>query len=205
VSDESSDIPPVVEGELLDLETSTPAPLPREIKTRRGFRRLENITVDDIEKFLTHLAKTGLILQSAESCGLSYVTVNRLKKDEPVFKEMCDEAMEAYVESLEAAAHSRAVDGWEEPVFSQKLGTEIGRIQRFDSRLLELMLKRHRPEFREKFEGEIKVSGGVLIAPIAAATPEQWAQQFGGERLTQYGDDQPALPPADGTPGPNGQ
>jgi hypothetical protein len=188
--------PPVLEGELLgDAPDEKPQPLPITVKNRRGQRRLENITVEAIEEFLANLAKTGVLYSSAEDCGLAYFTINRLRKEEPDFEAMVQDALEAYRDVLVKEAHRRAVEGWEEPVFSQKLGTEIGRIQRYDSKLLELLLKRHIPEFREKFEGEIKVTGGVLIAPAQPANTEEWLKQYGtGRQELIAAPEKPALP-----------
>lgn len=195
MSDNSADNP--FEGEIVSSTTQEPAPFPQAIKTRRGFLRLEHVEVKHIEDFLDVLADTGLKKNSAERAGLSYMTVLRLEKQDEEFKTMVHEAMESYRESLQREAHRRAVDGWDEPVFSQKLGTQIGTVRKYDSKLLELMLKRHVPEFREKFEGEIKVTGGVLVAPLAAATAEDWAAKFGGDHIQEYST-QPQLPPAEG-------
>lgn len=191
---------PTVEGELMDADGApiTPGnPLPEEFRTRRGQRRLENITVEAIEKFLDTLSQTGLIYKSAEACGLSYITVNRLRKEDSEFKAMVEESMEQYRDLLQAECHRRAVEGWDEPVFSQRLGTMMGTVRKFDPRLLELMLKRHIPEYREKFEGEIKVSGGVLVAPIAPLTMDAFTKQFGGEQLKLEAENQALLPPPD--------
>lgn len=182
----SNEIEPIID------QGPQPKPLPQEFRNRRAAMRVEDITVEHIEQFLDNLRKTGLWYESAESCGLSYATIHRLKKQDEEFKEWCDDAMLSYRESLERECHRRAIEGWDEPVFSQKLGTVIGVIRKFDPRLLELMLKRHIPEYREKFEGEIKVSGGVLVAPVSVSSPQDWESKFGGERLTLL-----AQPPAD--------
>lgn len=173
-----------------------PKPLPQVFRNRRASLRVEEITAHHIDQFLQNLAKTGLWYESAESCGLSYATIRRLRKQDEEFKEMCEEMMQSYRESLERECHRRAVEGWDEPVFSQKLGTQIGVIRKFDPRLLELMLKRHIPEYREKFEGEIKVSGGVLVAPVSAVSNEDWEKKFGGEKINLFSDqEQPKLLP----------
>jgi hypothetical protein len=172
-----NDIEPIInQGE-------QPKPLPTEFRNRRAAMRVEHITVAHIEKFLDNLRKCGLWYESAEACGLAYSTILRLRKQDDEFKEWCDEAMQSYRESLERECHRRAVEGWDEPVFSQRLGTQIGVIRKHDPRLLELMLKRHIPEYREKFEGEIKVTGGVLVAPISPTSAADFEKMFGGEKI----------------------
>lgn len=174
---------PLLEGEIVE-ETEPPGePLPAVFKARRYNMFTEAITVEKIDNFLCRLEQTGLLGQSAQEAGLAFITVKRLQRDDEDFAAYMEDAMNTYRESLEREAHRRAVDGWDEPVFSQKLGCEIGVIRKYDPRLLELMLKRHIPAYREKFEGEIKVTGGVLVAPVTQATVAAWAQQHGGEKI----------------------
>lgn len=184
----------VLVGELMN---TTPQPLPKQLVQRRQKVLLEDITVEAVEEFLTNLSRTGLIYESAMKAGLSYPTVNRLKKEDDEFKMYMDEAMEEYRELLQRECHRRAIDGWDEPVFSQRTGQQMGVIRKYDMKLLELMLKRHIPEFREKFEGEIKISGGVLVAPITPASNEDWAAQHGGKRIELVVPEKSLLPTPD--------
>lgn len=172
----------VVVGELMPEEPELPR-LPEIFKDRVRFFSFKEMTVDMIETFLRSLEETGLIARSALQADIPVGTIRRLRKEDEIFAKLYEDALTYYKDSLERECHRRAVEGWDEPVFSQKLGTQIGMIRKYDQRLLELMLKRHIPEYREKFEGEIRVSGGVLVAPIAAQSAEQWAQQHGGEKL----------------------
>src|SRR6185312_2646380 len=87
-------------------------PIPAEYRNRRMHLRAEEITVGHIERFLVELASTGLWYQSSEVCGLSYATIRRLVKDDPEFKEWCEEALQSYKDSLEKECHRRAVQGW---------------------------------------------------------------------------------------------
>lgn len=174
---------PFIEGEIVGETVENLPGLPNDFAIERKRVLLADITVTSIENFLRQLERTGVVFKSAERAGLSYVTVNRLRKDDPVFAELWAEAMQAYRDSLVEECHRRAIEGWDEPQFSQRLGTQMGVVRKFDSRLLELMLKRHIPEFREQFKGEISISGGVLVAPIAPLNQEDWEAKFGGERL----------------------
>jgi hypothetical protein len=206
MSDPTASQLPVHTGEVIEPEKDPGKPLPAVFRARRRNLLSEEVTEDHIERFLATLAETGVYKRSADASGLSYMTIQRLKRDDEEFQTLCDEALQTYREHLLMQCHQRAFEGWEEPVFSQKLGTEIGRIQRFDSRLAELFLKRHHPEFREKFEGEIKVTGGVLVAPIAPLSAIDWAAQHGGKKIELLANDPPttlALPnqeQANGTP-----
>jgi hypothetical protein len=202
--------PEVVTGELVGAppgEEPEPPPLPRYFGDRRKAAFSEPITVQQVEAYLGFLAETGTIKHAANLSGLGYNTVLRLRKVDDDFKAMHEEALEDYRDTLVRECHRRAVEGWEEPVFSQRMGTEIGTVRKYDSRLLELMLKRHIPEFRDKFEGEIKVSGGVLVAPVAASSVEEWKARHANARIELLSPESGGtLPPGPTDPGgSNGQ
>lgn len=190
----------IVSGDVIDPDEPVGAPFPTQIKQRRGMRRSENVTTAMIEAFLDNLAQTGLINESSAKAGLSHYTIRRLRKAEEEFEEMIAEAMDDYRELLVREADRRARIGVDEPVYSQKLGVRIGVIRKYSDRLMELMLKRHIPEFRDKFEGEIKVTGGVLISPAVAQSSEEWRARYSGPVLSNYGDEPAALPPASPAP-----
>jgi hypothetical protein len=178
-----------------EIQLVEPQPLPAAFKRRRGHIRTETITVPQIETFLTTLADTGLHQHSCDVAVIGYNTILRLRKEDEDFKEMYEEAMTHYRESLHREAERRAKYGWDEPVFSQRLGTQIGTVRKYDTRLMELMLKRHIPEFREKFEGEIKVTGGVLVAPVSCVSPEDWEREHGQRKLRLFADDPQGMLP----------
>lgn len=163
--------------------TTKPYGLPQAVIDRRQRLRSEEICVHHIERFLQLLAESGRPLAAAEGAGLSLYTIKRLRKDDGDFDEMCMEAQQKFSESLEEECYNRAVVGWDEPVFSQKTGDHIGDIHRKDSRLLELMLKKNIREYRDRVEGEIKVTGGVLVAPMAMPTEEDWGKRFEGQKV----------------------
>jgi hypothetical protein len=155
--------------------------------------RVAEISEEQIETYLTELATTGLKELSAQRAGLSARIINRIKAGDHEFKVLCDEAMAMYIDDVVGELHRRAVAGWDEPVFSQKLGTQIGVIRKYDGKLLELLVKRHDPAFREKFEGEVKVTGGVLVIPAGPTDINAWVQS--GQKGTSV---QPS--PTDATP-----
>ena len=131
-----------------------------------------------LESYLDHLSKTGRHLASAAHAGIVYRRLTELRKADPEFDSEVTQAMRRYGELLEKAAHDRGVDGWEEPVFHK--GTKCGTVKRWSDRLLELSLKRHCPEYREKFQGEVQVTGGVLVVGPATDKAE-WAKKYGGD------------------------
>lgn len=133
---------------------------------------------EELEKFLEEYSRTGLLHASAYSAG---ITPNILAVKRRQSKEFDDEvrhALERFHETLEGEARRRAVEGFDEPVFHK--GMECGAVKRFSDRLLEILLKRHIPEFRDKFQLDATLKGGVLVVPAAAGTVEEWRGRIAG-------------------------
>lgn len=154
------------------------------VRQRPRWERLpgNNVTPERLQQYLLQLEKCGTHREAARRSGLAYEPVRRIRNSVPEFEEMVKEAIERFKETLENAAYDRAVLGWDEPVFGGKDKDQVvGYIRRYDSRLLELMLKRHFPEYREKFEGELTVKGGVLVVPAQTLSSEEWQRQHAGE------------------------
>jgi len=74
------------------------------------------------------------------------------QKADPAFAAAWDEAVEVATDALVAEARRRAVNGVEEPVFHKG---DCGHIRRYFDRMLEILLKAHRPaQFRENVKVE---------------------------------------------------
>lgn len=116
----------------------------------------------------------GQIQRACHEVGISPSTVRSLLKNDPDFKDAVDEAYGDFKEQLERELLRRAVMGWEEPVFQQ--GVLAGTIRKYDSRLLELAIKRHLPEYKESFNVDHNVSGGVLVVP-QIESKDDWEKQ----------------------------
>lgn len=103
------------------------------------------LTPDLKAKFLEFYALTGLKIQSAIDAGTTCRTVNNYIHKDPEFATQVQEAYQKFVESLEQVAVSRAKGG--------------------SDRLLELLLKRHIPEYRDKYSVDQTTThkGGVTV------------------------------------------
>lgn len=105
----------------------------------------------------------------------------RLRESDPAFAAQWTDALEETVESLEAEAWRRAVDGVEEPIVSR--GEVVGSVKRYGDTLLIFLLKGHDPsKYRERHE--------VTSSLIMAGQPQP------RERSTAAGG--PPLPPSSG-------
>lgn len=147
---------------------------------------------DDLKvQYLGLMAMYGNRSKCAKALGLSPSTVRKHKQKDREFAEAVEVAMEVFRDSIEEAITDRAIIGWEEPVYSQRLGCKIGTIRKFDNRLLELLAKRHIPAFREKQQLDVSVNGGVLLIPQQEEDPDKWLK----DRQTDDSKPVEGLPP----------
>lgn len=164
-------------------------------------------------KFLEHYATSGLFIQSALAAGVSDVTVrSHIKKDE-AFAAAFEVAEKKFLEHVESEVYRRGIKGWLEPIVQKGEhvrghcadcqgqgvlpdgntcpscnGEGQGQpmyVRRYSDRLLELLAKRHIPEYREKVDVNAKVEGGVVLIGSAPQNTGDFYSQFGGQRTAQ--------------------
>ena len=126
--------------------------------------------VDPYQTFLSTLQDTGNITASCMVAGLHRRTIYRKKDSDPEFAELWEIAVEIAVDKLEYVARNRALKGVKEPVYYK--GYAVGHVYKPSDRLMELLLKAHRPD---KFNPVQKLehSGGVSVSVV----------QFGGGNI----------------------
>ena len=103
--------------------------------------------------FLKALAQTANISLAAKAAKINRCTPVRWRadKNDALFQELYDQAIESACDLLEAEAQRRAVFGVEEPVYQG--GELVGTIQRYSDTLLIFLLKGARPaKYRERYE-----------------------------------------------------
>ena len=114
------------------------------------------------KRFLEEFRKTANATAAAAFAGIPRSTAYDQRHRDPIFAAEWTEAEEEAADTLEAEAQRRAVEGVLEPVFY--LGQEVGHIRKYSDRLLELLLKGHKPtKFRENLSAEITGAGGGPI------------------------------------------
>lgn len=132
-------------------------------------------------KFLEHLKNSGNVRYSAEQAGVNYDTVYVHRRKSPDFAAQWETAIEQATDVLEAEARRRAVVGVTKERYlahngrlvKDDRGNPIKEIERtYSDRLLELLLKAHRPE---KYAERSRVDMTIVIEQVA----EQLAQEFG--------------------------
>ena len=118
--------------------------------------------------FLDTLRETANVTVAARSVGITLGTAYKHRKDDALFAERWEEAINEAVDMLEAEAHRRAFQGTEEPVFYQ--GCEVGYVRKYSDPLTMFLLKAHRPDkYRERSEVKQEISGGMQLNDTARA------------------------------------
>ncbi len=143
------------------------------------------------QRFLETLRATGNVSAAARAVGLARSSAYRLRRRDAAFAAAWDDAEQEAVDLLEQEARRRALDGVAEPLMGggKLIRDDDGRvmtIRRHNDRLLEMLLKAHRPErFRDRadprpVEGE---AAGGRLPPVT---------------IVVGADAEPAPPPGDG-------
>lgn len=143
------------------------------------------------EKFLNRLRRTGNVSAAARAVGLSRSRAYEIRQRDAAFAAAWDDAEQEAVDLLESEARRRAAEGVEQPLVSggRLVRGDDGKVvtvRRYNDRLLEFLLRAHRPDkFKTEVEGagrNGKASSGPMPAvqiTIAAEPEPQPAPQTG--------------------------
>ena len=113
------------------------------------------------EKFLAVLRETCNVAEAARAVGISRRTAYDRRADAQ-FAIAWDEAEQEAADKLEREAWRRAVEGTQKPIVYK--GDVTGHYLEYSDRMLELLLKAHRPErFGDKVKTEVSGPKGDPI------------------------------------------
>lgn len=113
--------------------------------------------------FLTTLQDTGNVTASCLTAGIDRKSVYKWRESDTEFAERWEIALEIAVDKLEYVARNRAVQGVKEPIYYK--GVLIDYVYRPSDRLMELLLKAHRPDKFNPIQ-KLQHSGMVSIAIV---------------------------------------
>lgn len=117
------------------------------------------------EIFVRKLAEVGNVSEACRAAKISRNCAYEWREADGDFKKLWDEAVDVSVDALEQEARRRAVQGVLEPVYQG--GKKVGSIRKYSDRMLEILLKGHRPEkFRERVD--LKHSGRLTLEQLVA-------------------------------------
>jgi len=125
-------------------------------------------------RFLQVYALTGQIQKSAQTVGISPTTVRNLAKKDTEFADALAEAKADFAEAVEREVVRRAVMGWDEPVYQK--GELVGEVRKHSDQLLMMLMKKLDPSYKEGFQVDVNIGGGLLAAP-AKETAEEWEKR----------------------------
>jgi hypothetical protein len=132
--------------------------------------------------YLATLAETGRHSAACARAQVSRAHALEFRNKYPKFQALCDEALERFTGSIEAEVHRRAVHGTAEPVYHQ--GEQVGVIYKKSDRLLELMLKRRDPAYREAASGgRTTVNVSAQATAVAQGGPAPGVPQLDPSRM----------------------
>ncbi len=132
--------------------------------------------------FLEEFAKHGLIGAAAKTAGTTPKTVREHREFDAEFDEACEEAYREYHDKLISHQQDLVFNGTKKVTYDRN-GNVVGEEQIYPIRLIELELKAHDEMYRDKKELDVKVSGGVLVAPAEVATIDDWESKFAGKTI----------------------
>ena len=144
----------------------------RELTPDRGKDPRLKFTPPLLTKIFNEIANCGVMRTACAAAAVSLGQFLRLREVHEEIDELTKLAIDFYRERIQETIHNRAIEGWDEPVFYQ--GRPVGSIRKFSDRLLELQAKRFCPEYRDRSEVDVNVSGGVLVIHSPAMGREDW-------------------------------
>jgi hypothetical protein len=130
------------------------------IKIENDFRLL---LVQQLNQFLAALEVSSCrVGKACAVSGLSRVKALEYRSRIAALDELWYEVEEDITDRLEEAGFSRAVDGYEEPVFYQ--GEECGYKQKYSDSILAMMLQGRRPDvYKQRTAQEISTNGPIPV------------------------------------------
>ena len=128
-------------------------------KPRRGDIFL---TRDRRAQFLVVLEETGNVARACKAIGISRPSIYKQREKGGKFAELWKEALDNYVDKLEAEVDRRAFEGNDKPVWHR--GQKVGSVKEYSDLLAMFRLKGLKPDmYRENSNTEIKVGVGINL------------------------------------------
>lgn len=146
----------------------------------REFYGAERVKFDDNAKlvFLEELAHHSRILSACKAAGVSYATYHRHLKLDQVFAKAVHDCQLAYRDRL-IEHHQDLVFNGTERVSYDRAGQIVSTEKIYPIQLIAMELRKHDEGYRDKKEVDVNVKGGVVVAPAAMNSIEEWEAKYG--------------------------
>ena len=126
--------------------------------------------------------------RAAELGGVARSTLYAMRRADPAFARRWDEAMQQGLDSLQDHAVDRATVGLARPVW--RGGRQVGSVAQPDNRLLQFLLKAHRPEIYDRTKAAAAQRPFDLARRMAAAEKRMAAfEAADGKKKEEPGDE----------------
>jgi len=152
-------------------KTAADLPKHKSLKTFMNKPVAEQRKFDDkaAARFLDFYSKTGRKGDAAKAAGVTYNVVRHWEVNDENFGELVLEAHEDWLNHLEREAYRRGVEGVLEPVVAGKDPEIVTYIRKYDTKLLEMLMKKADPTGYGNRDSQVnvQVNTGVMRAPPA--------------------------------------
>lgn len=128
-----------------------------------------------LTRVFNELANCGVMRTACAAAEVSVTQFSRLRGVHEEIDKFTLLALEFYRDRIRETVHNRAIEGWDEPVYYQ--GRKVGKVHKFSDRLLEMQAKSHCPEYRDRSEVDVNVTGGVLVIHCPDLSREDWLEE----------------------------
>lgn len=123
-----------------------------------------------LKSFLHFLSRSGSVTFAALQARLDRRTVYRLKANDEQFAAQWNEALNLGIDRLQDDAMQRALNGSERHLWRN--GKQVGSVLQYDNKLLQFLLRAHRPEiYSEKRQSAVPPLPFDLAKRLAASAP----------------------------------
>ena len=123
-----------------------------------------------LKNFLRFLSLSGSVTYASARAGIERRTLYRRKAADEAFAAQWDEALQLGIDRLQDNAMQRALHGTERTVWRN--GKQVGSTQQYDNRLLQFLLRAHRPEvYGAKQQSAVPPLPFDLAQRLAASAP----------------------------------
>lgn len=134
-----------------------------------------------LRSFLHYLARSGSVTFAATRACLERRTLYRRRASDEAFAAGWDEALQLGIDRLQDDAMQRALHGTERTVYRN--GKQVGSTQQYDNKLLQFLLRAHRPEvYADKKQSAAPPLPFDLAQRLAASAPRADAYDAAKEK-----------------------
>ena len=133
------------------------------------------VSFSSLKTFLHFLSRSGSVSYAAEQARVERRTLYRRRANDEHFAAQWDEALNLGIDRLQDDAMKRALGAAERAVWRN--GKQVGSVQQYDNKLLQFLLRAHRPEIYGEKKQSMPPLSFDLAKRLAASAPRLEARR----------------------------